>query len=286
MSELASEPMWRSELASERVRTGPLPLVGIPSYHLVLGRVSGWVTGGYALPDHYVSAVRRAGLRPVILPGHDPAPAEEVLDGLDGLLLAGGGDVDPGRYGADASEHVYGTDTERDDLEAGLVPAALALGLPTLAICRGLQVINVAFGGTLEQHLPDRLGLTHGDPVGGLSAWHPVRVEPGSRLGAAIGSTTLDRCTSHHHQGVDRLGEGLVPVAWTDDGLVEALEAPPGGPWMTAVQWHPEATAADDPAQQALFDAFAAEVSRSRTPERTPERPPERRGADARRASR
>jgi putative glutamine amidotransferase len=206
--------------------TPPAPLVGIPSYHLAHGRVSGWVTGGFALPERYVSALRRAGLRPVILPGHDPSPPEEVLAPLTGLVLAGG---------------------------------ALALGLPTLAICRGFQVLNVLLGGTIEQHLPDRLGTVHGDPATGRSASHPVRVALGSRLAEAVGEE-LARCTSHHHQGVADIGEGLVPVAWSPDGLVEALE--PGDPrgWFVAVQWHPEATAADDPGQQALFDAFAAQV--------------------------
>jgi putative glutamine amidotransferase len=239
--------------------TPPAPLVGIPSYHLVHGRVSGWVTGGFALPERYVSALRRAGLRPVILPGHDPSPPEEVLAPLTGLVLAGGGDVDPCRYGSDAHPKMYGVDAERDTTEFELAGAALALGLPTLAICRGFQVLNVLLGGTIEQHLPDRLGTVHGDPATGRSASHPVRVARGSRLAEAVGEE-LARCTSHHHQGVADIGEGLVPVAWSPDGLVEALE--PGDPrgWFVAVQWHPEATAADDPGQQALFDAFAAQV--------------------------
>jgi putative glutamine amidotransferase len=239
--------------------TRPSPLVGIPSYHLAHGRVSGWVTGGFALPERYVSALRRAGVRPVILPGHDPSPPEEVLAPLAGLVLAGGGDVDPSRYGAEPHPSVYGVDPERDTTEAELGAAALALGVPTLAICRGLQVLNVLCGGTLEQHLPDRLGFTHGDPITRRSASHPVRVAPGSRLAVGVGEE-LTRCTSHHHQGVATIGEGLVPVAWSPDGLVEALEPADPRHWCVAVQWHPEATAADDPGQQALFDAFAAEV--------------------------
>jgi putative glutamine amidotransferase len=240
--------------------TPPAPLVGIPSYHLPHGRVSGWVTGGFALPERYVSALRRAGVRPVILPGHDPAPPEEILAPLAGLVLAGGGDVAPGRYGAEPHPSVYGVDAERDATEAELASAALALGVPTLAICRGFQVLNVLLGGTIEQHLPDRLGPNHGDPSTGRSSSHPVRVAPDSRLAAAVGGKELARCTSHHHQGVAAIGEGLVPVGWSPDGLVEALEPADPRPWFVAVQWHPEATAADDPAQQALFDAFAAEV--------------------------
>jgi len=218
------------------------------------------VTGGFALPERYVSALRRAGVRPVILPGHDPAAPEEVLAPLAGLVLAGGGDIDPGRYGADRHPAVYGVDPERDGTEAELTTAALDLGIPTLAICRGLQVLNVLLGGTLEQHLPDRLGTAHGDPAARRSASHPVRVEPGSRLARAVGEAGLERCTSHHHQGVATLGEGLVPVGWSPDGLVEALEPGDPRPWFVAVQWHPEATAADDPGQQSLFDAFADEV--------------------------
>jgi putative glutamine amidotransferase len=239
--------------------TPPAPLVGIPSYHLAHGRVSGWVTGGFALPERYVSALRRAGVRPVILPGHDPSPPEEVLASLTGLVLAGGGDVEPCRYRAEAHPKVYGVDPERDTAEFELATAALALGVPTLAICRGPQVVNVLLGGTIEQHLPDRIGTLHGDPATGRSASHPVRMAPGSRLFEAVGEE-LDRCTSHHHQGVADLGEGLVPVAWSPDGLVEALEPADPRDWFVAVQWHPEATAADDPGQQALFDAFAAHV--------------------------
>jgi putative glutamine amidotransferase len=239
--------------------TPPAPLVGIPSYHLAHGRVSGWVTGGFALPERYVSALRRAGVRPIILPGHDPSPPEEVLAPLTGLVLAGGGDVDPCRYGAEADPSVYGVDVERDTTEFELAAAALDVGVPTLAICRGFQVLNVLLGGTIEQHLPDRLGTAHGDPATGRSASHPVQVAAGSRLAAAVGPE-LARCTSHHHQGVAAIGEGLVPVAWSPDGLVEALEPVDPRGWFVAVQWHPEATAADDPGQQALFDAFAAQV--------------------------
>ncbi len=239
---------------------GPIPLVALPSYHLPLGRVSGWVTGGFAVPERYVSALRRAGLRPVVLPGRDPAPAEEVLGPFAGLLLAGGGDVEPGRYGAAAHPSVYGVDADRDAFESDLFAVAHTRAVPILAVCRGMQILNVARGGTLTQHIPDRLGVTHGDPSTGLSASHPVRVESGSRLAGAVGAGQLDRCTSHHHQAVDRIGADLVPVSWSDDGVVEGLEPTDGDGWTVAVQWHPEATAAEDPNQQALFDAFADQV--------------------------
>lgn len=238
----------------------PQPLVAIPAYHLRTGRVSGWVTGGYAVPDRYVSALRQAGLRPVVLPGRDQSPPAEVLAPFAGLLLAGGGDVDPSRYGAPAHPAIYGVDPQRDDFETELLATAHAQALPLLAVCRGMQVLNVARGGTLEPHLPDRLGPVHGDPSAGRSAAHPVRIAPGSRLALAVGAERLERCTSHHHQGVDRLGSGLSPVSWSDDGVVEALEPVDGDGWAVAVQWHPEATAEDDPSQQALFDAFADQV--------------------------
>ena len=231
-----------------------LPLLAIPAYRLPPGRVNGWSVGAFAVPDLYVGAVRRAGMRPVILTEPDPDPAD-VLDPFDGLLLLGGGDVDPGRYGAERHPELYGIDDDRDGLEIALVRTAAERGLPTLGICRGAQVVNVAFGGTLLQHLPEIAGLkTHGVPGGGRPAMHAVKVSPGSRLADATGREVLD-CSSHHHQGIDRLGDGVVATGWADDGLVEAVEREEG--WMLAVQWHPEDTAPADPSQQALFDALA-----------------------------
>ena len=233
------------------------PLVAIPTYHLADGRVGGWVVGGYGVPRGYVESLRRAGARPVLVPAPDPDDAAVVLADFDAVVLAGGGDVDPNRYGGEMHHGVYGVDADRDSLELGLALAAADLGVPTLAICRGMQVVNTAFGGTLHAHLPDVDGLIiHGSPVGGTSALHEVKVAGGSRLEAACGSVVRD-CVSHHHQGVDRLGQGLTPVAWTDDGLVEAIERDGAG-FYVGVQWHPEMTAHADPVQQALFDALVA----------------------------
>jgi gamma-glutamyl-gamma-aminobutyrate hydrolase PuuD len=236
----------------------PAPLVVIPTPHLASGRVLGWTAGGYALPDRYVAALARAGARTVLLPPTSAAPPEEALAPFAGLLLPGGGDIEPERYGAEPHPEVYGTHGERDEAELALARAALDMGIPTMAICRGLQILNVAIGGTLHQHLADVEGMhSHGRPMAGASVFHQVKVASGTRLAEVSGCETL-WCTSHHHQGVDRLGEGLVPTAWSDDGLVEGIEPDADGPWVMAVQWHPEMTAAEDPSQQALFDGFVA----------------------------
>lgn len=239
------------------------PLVAIPTYHLPAGRVVDWARGGYAVPEGYVAGLDRAGVRGLLLPPATTAGPDELLAPFDGLLLAGGGDVDPARYGGgDPHPAVYGVDPVRDESELGLVRAAITAGVPVFAICRGMQVLNVALGGALHQHLPDLSGLDlHGHPTGQSSVLHDVKVPPGSRLAAACGREVL-RCTSHHHQGVARLADGLVAVAWSGDGLIEAVEMhDAAGPWVVGVQWHPELTAADDPGQQAMFDGFARFVA-------------------------
>lgn len=223
-----------------------------------MGRVTRWDQGAYAVPDSYIDAIQRAGARAaIVLPSDGDEPAD-MVDLFGGLLLIGGGDVDPARYGAEPHPAVYGVDPERDALEIDLLRATVDAGKPVLAICRGAQILNVACGGTLVQHIPDEPGhLPHGEPVGGDAATHQVKASESSRIARACGHTALT-ARSHHHQGIDRLGEGLIPVAWSEDGLIEAIERQDG--WVVAVQWHPEATAAADPAQQALFDAFAAQV--------------------------
>jgi putative glutamine amidotransferase len=238
----------------------PTPLIALVGYHLAAGRVTRWDGGAYAVPEEYVWAVKRAGGRPALLTGPEADPLEEVLAPFDGLLLVGGGDFDPSSYGAeDRHPALYGLDDERDRFELDLVVAADRLGLPTLAICRGLQAMNVAFGGTLHQHLPDvpRVMTHRSDEDQGMT--HPVKVAESSKLAAASGVAALEGW-SGHHQGIDRLGEGLVAVGWTGDGLVEAIEREDG--WMLGVQWHPEQTASTDPANQRIFDAF---VERCRT---------------------
>lgn len=244
--------------------TSPV-FVAVPGYRLAAGGVPPWAGGGYGLPRPYIDALHRAGLQPVILPAVAAADADPdgILAPFAGLLLAGGGDIEPARYGAVPHPSEYGIDGERDDLELDLARAALATRVPVLAICRGLQVVNVACGGTLWQHLPEVEGVdVHGDPTALRSTRHDVDVRPASRLAEAVGRDRVLGCVSHHHQGVAKVGAGLEPAAWAGDGLVEALEPADGDGWLVAVQWHPEVTAGDDPVQQRLFDAFAEQARR------------------------
>lgn len=236
------------------------PLIAVVAYHLAGDRVARWPEGGYGVPAHYLDALRRAGARSAIVaPGEEGTP-EEILEPFDGLLLVGGGDVDPARSGAAPGDHLYGVETDRDEFEFALLHAADRLGVPTLCICRGMQVMNVAYGGTLHPHLPDVPDLLeHGVPIEGTETIHGVTPEPRSRLAAATETSVL-ACSSHHHQGVDRLGDGLRVTGRSDDGLIESIERDvegDGSTWMLGVQWHPEETAMRDLAQQSLFDCLA-----------------------------
>ena len=202
------------------------------------------------LPAQYASAIQRAGGVALLLP---PAPAEQApaaLAGAHGLLIAGGPDVDPARYGADRHPRTGGARAERDEWELALTRAALEIDLPLLAVCRGMQVLNVALGGTLVQHLPDVIGTEVHSPVVGEHGRHDVWLEPGSRLAGIVGEQAL--VATHHHQGVDRLGDGLVACGWAEDKIVEAVELPARS-WTFGVHWHPEAFDGD-----ALFAGFVA----------------------------
>ncbi len=203
----------------------------------------------------YVDGIDRAGGLPVVLPALDPDLVAEVLAGLDGLLLTGGGDVDPARFGAEPEPETGEADARRDAWELALVGAARAAGLPILGICRGAQVLNVAYGGTLVQHLPHRTSAEHDDvPRAGLEV-HDVAVTAGSRLEAVVGPGVL-RANTLHHQAIDVPGTGLVVSGRADDRVIEAVEAPDER--VLAVQWHPELLL-DRPAHQALFGWIVAE---------------------------
>lgn len=233
------------------------PLVAVPAYRLAPGRVERWPDGGYGVPAPYLDALRRAGARTAIVAPGEMADPAELLEPFDGLLLVGGGDVDPVRYGAERGSHNYGVDPERDAFEIALLHAADRAAMPTLCICRGAQVLNVAFGGTLHQHLPDIDGLLeHGVPLEGTSSMHEVEAAQGTKLGGATATRTL-RCSSHHHQGIATVGAGFTVAGRSSDGLVEAIERDmTEAGWVVGVQWHPEETAASDPVQQALFDTL------------------------------
>ena len=241
----------------------PHPLVAVAAYHLAQDRVSRWPKGGYGVPAPYVERARAAGARTAIIAPGEPGDPQQILAPFDALLLVGGGDIHPARYGAEPGDALYGVEPDRDAFEIDLVREAVRAGLPTLCICRGMQVLNVALGGTLHQDLPVLAHLlAHGIPVDGTEAMHEVVVEDGTRLSAATGGGAL-ACSSHHHQGVDRVADGLRVSARSADGLVEGLELPEGSTgWTVAVQWHPEDTADGDPSQQGLFDELARRATR------------------------
>ncbi len=211
----------------------------------------------YQLPRQYVDCLAEAGLEAAIL----PTGSGSVLDRAGGLVLVGGGDLDPRTYGGKPHPTNYMVDAERDAFELRLLDRALAAGMPVLAICRGMQILNVAFGGDLVAHIPERYGTTvcHRLPPREPVA-HPVSVTANTRLAAALGDTEVQGM-SWHHQAVDAVGEGLLVTAHADDGVVEGVETEDGS-WVVGVQWHPELDAAENAPQRALFRAFAEAVGR------------------------
>ena len=231
---------------------GKTPLVGVTTYRQD-ATWGPWERPAAVLPVSYVDCVAGAGGRPLLLPpsegpGGDEASVGDVVSILDALVLVGGGDVDPARYGAIPDPATSGVSHRRDDSELELLGAALAADLPVLAICRGMQLLNVHLGGSLLQHLPDVVGHSGHRPAAGCFGPTVVVVEPGSLLSKIVDESVTVQCS--HHQAVDRLGVGLAATAWAPDGVVEAVELS-SAPFVVGVEWHPE-----EDSDQRLFEAL------------------------------
>jgi putative glutamine amidotransferase len=241
-----------------------IPLIGVSTY---VARVSwgGWERPGAVLPESYYELVASAGARPLLLPPLRTAPtgpgfgAAEVIALLDGLVLTGGGDVDPAAYGEIPSPEVAGVNAVRDESERALLAAALRAELPVLAVCRGLQILNVERGGTLHQHLPDVIGHDIHRRAPFVFGEVKVATEPDTLTSSVFGPSTVVRCS--HHQAIDQLGAGLVATAHADDGVIEAVELS-GAPFVLGVQWHPEE--AGDPRPFAALVAAARDYQNGR----------------------
>jgi len=208
------------------------PLIGISTYLEAGARWGVWELEAALLPAGYPRLVQRAGGLAVMLPPDAPEHASATVARLDGLVIAGGPDVEPVHYGAEPHPRTGPPARARDAWELALIDAALAARVPLLGICRGMQLLNVALGGTLVQHIDG-----HAEVVG-VFGDHPVKPVPGTRYAAAVPEETS--VPTYHHQAVDHLGTGLIPSAHAADGTVEALELPPADGWVLGVQWHPE----------------------------------------------
>lgn len=209
-----------------------LPLIGLSTYLEASARWGVWDLPAALLPAGYPRLVRASGGLSAMLPPDAPGVAAELVDRLDGLVITGGPDVEPARYGAERDPRCGPPSEERDAWELALIEAALASGTPLLGICRGMQLLNVACGGTLIQHLDGHTGTS------GVFGEHRVKPVPGTRYAAIAPEETA--VPTYHHQSLDRLGHGLTASAHAADGTVEVVELP-GDTWVLGVQWHPEA---------------------------------------------
>ena len=227
------------------------PIVGITTY-AENAAWGAWNVPTALVPLTYVRSLERAGARPLLVPPSEDA-IDETLDALDGLVFSGGADLDPASYGADPHPQTNGIRPERDRAELALMEAALARDMPILAVCRGLEIMNVLRGGDLVQHLPEVVGDEKHKHTPGVFADHEVSVAGESRLARVLGERAPVK--SHHHQGVGRVGDGLVETAWAEDGTVEGLEDPEQR-FALGVLWHPEE---DEGA--ALFRALVEEAA-------------------------
>jgi len=226
------------------------PLIGITTY-VEPAAWGPWRLDAALIPYDYVRALEGAGARVLLVPPSSDG-VEETLDALDGILFSGGADLDPASYGADAHPETDGVRPDRDAGELALLEGALGRDMPMLAVCRGVQVLNIARGGDLVQHLPDVVGNESHRETKGAFSDHPVRIENGSRLCGLLGDRAPVK--SSHHQGLGKVGDGLRAVAWADDGTVEGLEDPERR-FALGVLWHPEA--GED---MKLFEALVAEA--------------------------
>jgi putative glutamine amidotransferase len=230
------------------------PVIGITSYaeEVTWGA---WVEPAALVPLAYVNAIEKAGGRPLVVPPSEEA-IDETLAVLDGILFSGGSDLDPELYGAELHPETTGVRADRDRAEMALLTAALERDMPVLAVCRGSQVLNVALGGDLVQHLPDEIGHEGHRHTPGDWSDHEVKLEPESRVGGLLGDRAPVK--SHHHQGYGRIGEGLRETGWADDGTVEALEDP-SKRFTVGVLWHPE-----EGQDMALFEELVKEAGEYR----------------------
>ena len=226
-------------------------MIGITAYVEPSVRWGVWDVSAAVIPLAYVRAIESAGGRALLVPPSEEG-VDETLDAVDGLLFSGGSDIDPAEYGHDTHSETKNVRPERDRGELALLTAALERDMPVLAVCRGSQVLNVARGGDLVQHLPDAVGDDKHKHTPGVFADHDVDVEVESRLGSLLGDRAPVK--SHHHQGFGRVGEGLVESAWAEDGTLEALEDP-GKRFAVGVLWHPE-----EGEDAALFRALVDEA--------------------------
>jgi putative glutamine amidotransferase len=236
------------------------PLIGVTTYRDAITADSVEYRAGF-IPESYIDAVTRAGGIAVLLP---PQPAgagqaARILDSVDAVIVAGGLDVDPARYGQDRHPRTDAPRTERDEWEDAVLAAALDRDIPLLAICRGLQLMNVHLGGTLLQHIPDVLGHERYSGRDGVFSTNAAHVEASTRGGALLRGRDAIAVQTYHHQAIDVLAPGLVPFARNDDGLVVGAEVP-GATFAVGVQWHPEEAAEDDGLVAGLVEAARARL--------------------------
>lgn len=229
------------------------PRIGLTTY-LERAAYGVWDQPSALLPATYLDAVVQAGGVPVLLPPIGDAFGV-LVDGIDGLLLSGGADIGPSSYGEPAHPETGTPRAERDAFEFGLLRAALDAGLPVLGVCRGFELLNVAFGGTLVQHLPDAVGHDRHRPAPAEFGVSRIALQPRSRVAEVLGVDVKVRC--YHHQAIGRLADGLTAVGWADDGTVEAVELP-GEQFVVGVQWHPEESPEDARLMRAFVDAAQA----------------------------